>query len=232
MNGRVFGGRCSGLLASWSLGSLSWRTSQRCLFGGFQMFLDRWPRSGMMQNGQLFLLRNVERPTEGTGYSSLPTPCATDATNERDSRKRFNRLGTPDYNEKKTANPACQNLYTAVTKLLPTPVKSDVDKHPTGGLIRRLTYPEGQQVYSKGDPRNLPTPTKHLAKETGATSEWHRNGPALITQFIKPDLDIGERPRLNPQFVEHMMGFPIGWTSLEHSEMPSCPNAQNGSDEE
>lgn len=27
---------------------------------------------------------------------------------------------------------------------------------------------------------------------------------------------------LNPPFVEALMGFPIGWTDCEHSEMPSC----------
>ena len=167
MKGRVFGGKCSESLANYNLGSLSWRTSQRSLFEGYQKYSGRWPRTGMMQSGQLFLLRNVERPTEGTGYSSLPTPCASDAWNEKDSRKRFNRPNSPDYNEKKANNPSCQNLYTAVTKL-------------------------------------LPTPKKH----------------------------IGECPVLNPQFVEHMMGFPIGWTSLEHSETPSCLNAQNGSEEE
>src|SRR6185295_357527 len=33
---------------------------------------------------------------------------------------------------------------------------------------------------------------------------------------------------LNPEFVEWLMGFPIGWTDLECSAMPSCPSLPNG----
>ena len=58
----------------------------------------------------------------------------------------------------------------------------------------------------------LPTPTAHLAKMTGAPSEFRRNTPSLITNFIEAGLDTGKRPRLHPHFVEWMMGFPIGWT--------------------
>jgi hypothetical protein len=34
--------------------------------------------------------------------------------------------------------------------------------------------------------------------------------------------DDGSKPTaLNPAFVEALMGFPVGWTVLEPSEMPS-----------
>ena len=212
MNGRVFGGKCSELLANYNLGSLSWRTSQRSLFGGYQKFSGRWPRTGMMQSGQLFLLLNVERRTEETESLLLPTPCAAQIQSpERRQRAiELAQQNLPLYTRrtvegKKIPNARNFSVLDALVYYsnLPTPTKTDVDKHSTGGLIRRLTYPEGQQVYSKGDHRNK----------------------------SESNLTIGERPLLNPQFVEHMMGFPIGWTSLEHLETPSCPNAQNGSEE-
>ena len=168
MTGRVFGGKCTELLVNYDQELQCWKMSQRSLFEEHQMFLGPWPKSGMMRNGQLYQLNNLEHPTVEIGYS-----------------------------------------------LLPTPTKSDVDHHNTGGLIRRITYPEGQKRYSKGDYRNLPTPTKHLYKETGAPSEWKRKGPSLLTKFIKPNQPIGKRPRLHPPFVEWMMGYPIGWTNLE-----------------
>ena len=128
------------------------------------------------------------------------------------------------------AEPVVSGHHTNVKdcSLLPTPLKSDVDKHGTGGLVRRITYPEGQKRYSQGDYRNLPTPTKHLHQEYGSPSEWNRKDPSLITHFIEPGLDTGERPRLHPPFVEWMMGYPIGWTSCEHSEMQLSLSVQSG----
>ena len=32
----------------------------------------------------------------------------------------------------------------------------------------------------------------------------------------------------HPSFVEALMGFPVGWTELKHSETQSCPQSQNG----
>lgn len=37
--------------------------------------------------------------------------------------------------------------------------------------------------------------------------------------------------RLNPAFVEWLMGFPIGWTDCDALETPSCHRSQNSSDE-
>jgi hypothetical protein len=36
----------------------------------------------------------------------------------------------------------------------------------------------------------------------------------------------------HPEFVEQLLGFPIGWTDLEASETPSCPKSQSGSADE
>lgn len=37
------------------------------------------------------------------------------------------------------------------------------------------------------------------------------------------------RGGLNPQFCEWLMGFPIGWTELDASEMPLCPRSRKSS---
>jgi hypothetical protein len=39
-----------------------------------------------------------------------------------------------------------------------------------------------------------------------------------------------EPGRLNPAWVEWLMGFPIGWTDLGPSETPSSPQSQSTSD--
>lgn len=56
----------------------------------------------------------------------------------------------------------------------------------------------------------LPTPTAHLAKETGAPSEAMRGTPSLHYQL---GLTTGQV--LAPQFVEWMQGFQPHWTDIQ-----------------
>lgn len=66
-------------LAKWDQDTLSWRTSQRCLLGGWIKFLGRWPRSGTMRNGTAYRLQPlVPRITAIESSSLLPTPTARD----------------------------------------------------------------------------------------------------------------------------------------------------------
>lgn len=55
-------------------------------------------------------------------------------------------------------------------------------------------------------PAFYPTPTKHLSKEGAYPAEFTRNTPTLSAQ-------VGGK--LNPQFVEWLMGYPINHTDLE-----------------
>ena len=57
--------------------------------------------------------------------------------------------------------------------------------------------------------RMFPTPTAHNAKETNAPSEALRNQPTLASR-------VGGK--LNPMWVEWLMGWPLGWTDLKPLE--------------
>jgi hypothetical protein len=72
-------------------------------------------------------------------------------------------------------------------------------------------------IVQKGYTTNLthqvmkwPTPTAHNAKETNAPSEGKRNEPTLASR-------VGGK--LNPTWVEWLMGWPLGWTDLKPLEM-------------
>ena len=54
-------------------------------------------------------------------------------------------------------------------------------------------------------PKQYPTPTAQDAKNNGGGSQMDRNTPPL-------NAEVGGR--LNPDWVEWLMGWPIGWTSL------------------
>ena len=60
--------------------------------------------------------------------------------------------------------------------------------------------------------RRFPTPTAQDAKNNG--------GPAQALRRTQP-LNSVVGGQLNPTWVEWLMGFPLGWTDLERSEMPS-----------
>lgn len=68
------------------------------------------------------------------------------------------------------------------------------------------------------------TPTARDWKGMSAKS-WRTRTKGDTTPTL-PD-QIGGTP--HPEFVEALMGFPIGWTALERSETPSCLKLRNGS---
>ena len=71
----------------------------------------------------------------------------------------------------------------------------------------------------------LPTVTANTAKNTALGINWnmrekkcHLDGVFMNQHGLKT----GER--LQPAFLEWMMGFPIGWTEVQHLAMPSSRN--------
>jgi hypothetical protein len=98
-----------------------------------------------------------------------------------------------------------------------------------------------------------PTPTAHMAKETNAPSEHNRNTPTLTAQVNWPTprtagmcggtgswellnknttieearlMGAGNGGKLNPTWVEWLMGWPLGWTDLNPlatDKSPSVP---------
>lgn len=52
----------------------SWRTWQRSLVEGWELFLETWPRAGMTRNGIAYQRKPLARPMRGTDGLRLPTP--------------------------------------------------------------------------------------------------------------------------------------------------------------
>jgi hypothetical protein len=71
------GPKCHESLAKYSRASRSWKTAQCSLFGGLTEFSGIWPRWGMMQDGELSVLKMQERHTQENGFGWLPTPRAS-----------------------------------------------------------------------------------------------------------------------------------------------------------
>lgn len=148
----------------------------------------------------VYRLRPSVRRTSEKEYSLWPTPTSSD------------KNGTGHVN-----NGGGMNLRTAV-QLWPTPRATDGSKgtRTKTGALREL---------ERGRNRDLgmmvklyPTPTAMNATGGAALCKWGGSGARKkLKTLVSPEELNGS---LNPEFVEWLMGFPIGWTDLGHSEMP------------
>lgn len=78
VKGLVFGLNSNALLASYDPNSYSLKTAHGLPIEGLTLSSVTLPRSGMMQNGNVFQLVPLDFPIKETEYGLLPTPCATE----------------------------------------------------------------------------------------------------------------------------------------------------------
>ena len=226
---RVFGGRCYESLASYDRESSSWRMSQLSLFEEDAKSLARLPKSGIAQNGQLFPLEIWGPVTSDGDGLQLPTPMAhivkeTGCASDFKRKKLITHfLPTP------TASDPDKHPTGGLIRLLEKGVRYSAGDHrnlptPTAHLAKEAGSPS---EYTRKTPtlicHFLPTPTAGGAANGPHTpAEWRRydKAPTNIGVHVAKKMGltqetIGQKTRLNPLFVEWMMGFPIGWTDLE-----------------
>lgn len=72
------GARCPGSFAKFDRFSVSWKTHQCLLLGGWEPFLETWPRWGLMQGGECWELTSLGSITCGNVSGLLATPLKSD----------------------------------------------------------------------------------------------------------------------------------------------------------
>ena len=77
-NDPASGANMLGSLARYDRATSSWKTSQLCLGGGLETFLETWPRSGMMRSGIAYRLPTLAPLTAATASGLWLTPRAND----------------------------------------------------------------------------------------------------------------------------------------------------------
>lgn len=191
-----------GFLGRYDPASRSWRTSQISLLTNTSdEFSGIWPRSGMVSNGTVFRLRPSAPLTRETDSGFWLTPKASD-TGKGEGQETF-LARVRDRSDRCAHSLAAQ---VRDPKTWPTPRANDSQKrgdfdvlNPRNGLPAAV--------------RRVPTPSAHDGKGSSKPGQRRRQ----LTDPAMGVIDPGGL--LNPMWVEWLMGWPIGWTDLQHLEM-------------
>ena len=129
---------------------------------------------------------------------------------------------TPQSEDAKACYTGSQNqVMLAHQVLFPTPSASDHRGAGKNGKLRdRLDY-----AAERGATKNKMWPTPRAGGDTLCVGSGHR------LMLVGTELETG-RGKLNPTWVEWLMGFPPGWTDLNHSETLLSHKYQNSLDEQ
>lgn len=178
--------------------SYCWKTAQCSLFGGLTEYSENWPRSGTMRNGMCSERITSAPRTDETESGYWPTPRANKTSEENEETWRIrNEVG-------KVSTPP----LTHAVKMWPTPCSRDWKDSP--GMSTEGINPDGST-------RNR---TDQLARAVYATpqSRDHRTGETSRQDRNQVNLNDQIGGQLNPNWVEWLMGWPIGWTDLRPLE--------------
>jgi DNA (cytosine-5)-methyltransferase 1 len=164
-------------------------------------------KQGMKQFGLLFRLAPSTPRTEGIESGLLPSPKSIEVDASKTSK------GTHGFNRIASDGREWGNNLGTLIPMLPSPRAGNPGSRPNkkGGKIL------AEEIAKAG---MLPTPkaidgiVRHSEKM--ARKKTENNGDVDLSIAIMMSQD-GKRTgmKLQPAFVEWMMGFPIGWTEID-----------------
>ena len=198
-------------LANYDLNTQSWRMYEATLLSDSPKFLGTWPASGTTRNGKLFPQTLLVRHISESESLFWPTPRNSSAMSE-DLQTIRDRLNN--------GNPYKSRLEEAIA-LAPTP--SGNWPTPTAADVYTDNLKSSQQIDGSMHSVSLgqavqkwPTPK---ASDYKAAVIWPQSKTKSRDMALRET--IAERSpetiggKLNPMWVEWLMGFPLGWTDLE-----------------
>ena len=251
VNGQECGEKWRASFTKYDPDSCSWKTHQCSLLGGLDEFLATWPQWGLMRDGECWeqvMLEQTIRGTEfGLSENKWATPTTMDklppksekalhreATQARPGRSKPANLRDQVSNMQNWPTPRCQ-----MTR--PVAIRDDMEKGHRRNLeevvATREIWPTPRSCSAMAatitpesawnEKRNpnletivgrvtFPTPTAHNSKEGAYPAEFTRKTPTLATHA---------GGKLNPMWVEWLMGWPLGWTDLKPLETVKFPFA-------
>ena len=191
------GANSPGSLARYDPATHSLRTAQCLLFEEGTECLRTLPRWGFLRAGELFPLPTPEPLTGERGSGFVPTPQANEIANPN---KQYRSPTNAYYKDGRK----CQPMLADYVRIWPTPTARD---HKDGSAESCANVPEncllGRAV--------------HVRWTTPMTTDACK--PCMTEKRLNRPKGIQLREQvggsLNPTWVEWLMGWPLGWTSLD-----------------
>jgi hypothetical protein len=200
----LFGGKCFDSFAKLSPDG-SWLkmyqgSSQAIMGGSWEEFLETWPANFLMRGRECYQRPEWEPRTLDDEYSFWRTPSASEADH-----------GGPNARDSKGG------LHlSAQVAMFPTP---------------RAQSARGSGPSRTGHRTDLQTAAR--AWSPPCARDGQERGPCDPEKRIEQGHSVSLHDQiggqLNPTWVEWLMGFPLGWTALDASEMPSSPRSHKRS---
>ena len=212
----IYGQQCLTPFAIYDPAMHCWKTSEDICLWGSEKYCQTLPASGLMQSGRLFPQPRLVRHTKETGYLLWPTPTAVSRPNEGNMRLMRAKVLEGEIALGEANAIVGKNVFLAHGKLpalWPTPTTQEVE-HP-----QAVWNENNRRVARNGSTHSMgladavqmwPTPTADDASNVNPKPNRFRGLVAAVNETVTPN-----NGKLNPAWVEWLMGFPLGWTDLE-----------------
>ena len=218
-----------------------WKTHQYSLLGDLEPFLETWPQWGLMRDGECWEQKTLAQTIRGTESGSKQQMFPTPVKSEGHGSMAFKLTDAVQASLGKTMPKMQKNPHKwEEFKTWPTPTVQDSEQAGGKGCIasgkRGLSLHQATQLW--------PSPNARDWKDSGA-SQGNRKFPNLGTQVhwttpVSDDtshrtkkyaqggtpLSMQAGGKLNPTWVEWLMGWPLGWTDLKPLEMDKSHSVQ------
>lgn len=200
------GVRWQGSLARYDHAASLWRTAQSSLVEGLDVYSETWPRWGSMRNGASYL-RPIPAHLICESVSGLwQTPVADDAV-ERKAGK-WNSRGEPK--------------LSAEVKMWPTPNTIGFRSDGELLLLSRRLEDRGEFLAmssrAANSKRERAWPTPSASKGSSQAALTRKSGASRENDRLDHAVMASDSGQLSPEWVEWLMGWPIGLTALKPLE--------------
>jgi hypothetical protein len=214
---------CEQPLASYDPNTQSWRMLEDISLWGEHKLLENLPKSGMTRNGVLYPQPAWVRPINANESSLWPTPTTQEVKHPQaeltETGRRKSKNGKTSHSLGLADAVKMWPTPTAVTR----PMEGNVRMYRAKIQAGEMTEAEAQAILGKSVweaqgkvPEMWPTPRAAQAETRNHTVYARESGkPQNLENRIAQREPSAIGGKLNPMWVEWLMGFPTGWTDLK-----------------
>ena len=229
------------LLGRYNQDTHSWRTAQCSLFEDLELSWETFPKWGMTVSGELYQLPALVQDTRETESGLWLTPSTVDipTRSQESMEKRFayrekigrHGVGAGCLSEQVEWSGEGHPIGYMTQSMWPTPKCSD-SRH---AISRHITDPDGRWIGNLGEVvmslETFPTPMASDNRDRGNMESASVKRRLAIGKQVSLGQSVSPiSGRLNPTWVEWLMGWPLGWTDLKPLVMDKshCVQPQHG----